>query len=135
MICFGPAVVIITYMMDVHNIPSRLKYLGFYLCNKVFFGLGAQMNPQKAAFANLILVQLVEAKAYNITKNNHELCHSLICTKTKHLKCHNHSFILLPIVASCGHKSLLLFDQTFLLIQCLDKHIVPCSIYTMNIVK
>ena len=62
----------------------------------------------------------MEAEAFNISKITISSV-SLICTKIKHLKCHKHSLILLPIVASFGHKSLLLFDQTFLLIQCLDK--------------
>ena len=79
------------------------------------------MNPRKVTFANLLFPQLVKVRAYNIIKK-HKLCHTLILTKTKILNFTNISLILPPISTSFGHKILLLFNQTLLLVvQCLDK--------------
>ena len=69
-------------MIDGHDISSRLKFLGFYLCNKDLFYLSAQMNPRKVTFANLLIPQLVEAIGNNIIKK-HKFCHTLIWTEIK----------------------------------------------------
>ena len=67
-------------MIDGHDISSRLKFLGFYLCNKDLFYLSAQMNPRKVTFANLLIPQLVEAIGNNIIKKT-KLSRTLIRTE------------------------------------------------------